>query len=106
MSMMSNDMTAFWKDIQKDINSKLSIATKFDGRVGGTKIAEMRKCHYKSLLNSVKIGNSKTSVMLDVNQQITSYVTITPFKVLEKCTKNLIGHSRLAFNNHESKIDC
>ena len=28
------------------------------------------------------------------------------FKVLEKCTKNLIGHSRLAFNNHESNIDC
>ena len=25
---------------------------------------------------------------------------------LEKCTKNLIGHSRLAFNNHESNIDC
>ena len=27
-------------------------------------------------------------------------------KVLEKRTKNLIGHSRLAFNNHESNIDC
>ena len=27
-------------------------------------------------------------------------------QVLEKCTKNLIGHSRLAFNNHESNIDC
>ena len=27
-------------------------------------------------------------------------------KVLEKCTKNLIGHSILAFNNHESNIDC
>ena len=27
-------------------------------------------------------------------------------KVLEKCTKNLIGHSRLAFNNHKSNIDC
>ena len=27
-------------------------------------------------------------------------------KVLEKCTKNLIGYSRLAFNNHESNIDC
>ena len=27
-------------------------------------------------------------------------------KVLEKCAKNLIGHSRLAFNNHESNIDC
>ena len=27
-------------------------------------------------------------------------------KVLEKCTTNLIGHSRLTFNNHESNIDC
>ena len=71
---MSNDMTAFWKDVQKDINSKGSIAAKFDGCVGGTKIAEMWKCHYKSLLNSVKIDNSKTSVMLDVNQQITNSV--------------------------------
>ena len=28
------------------------------------------------------------------------------FKVLEKCTKNPIGYSRLALNNHESIIDC
>ena len=27
-------------------------------------------------------------------------------KVLEKCTKNLIRQSRLAFNNHESNTDC
>ena len=65
-------MTAFWKDIQRDINSKVSIVTKVDRCVGDTKIAEMWKCHYsKSLLNSVKAGNSKTSVMLDVNQQVT-----------------------------------
>ena len=31
---------------------------------------------------------------------------IRQIKVLEKCTKNLIGHSRLAFNNHELNIDC
>ena len=31
---------------------------------------------------------------------------ITEVKVLEKCTKNLIEHSRLAFNNHESNVDC
>ena len=36
-----------------------------------------------------------------LNHSKKSYV-----KVLEKCTKNLIGHSRLAFNNHESNIDC
>ena len=42
-----------------------------------------------------------------------SYAECTPLfhlikliKVLEKCTKHLIGHSRLAFNNHESNIDC
>ena len=34
------------------------------------------------------------------------YRIIIYLKVLEKCTKNLIGHSRLAFNNHESNIDC
>ena len=33
-------------------------------------------------------------------------IIINKFKVLEKCTKNLIGHSRLAFNNHESNMDC
>ena len=27
-------------------------------------------------------------------------------KVLEKCAKKRIGHSRLAFNNHKSNIDC
>ena len=34
------------------------------------------------------------------------YQLIKLLKVLEKCTKNLIGYSRLAFNNHESNIDC
>ena len=34
------------------------------------------------------------------------HITYRELKVLEKCTKNLIGHSRLAFNNHESNIDC
>ena len=33
-------------------------------------------------------------------------ITAEVIKVLGKCTKNLIGHSRLAFNNHESNIDC
>ena len=59
-SMISNDMTTFWKDVQKDINSKVPIATKVDGCVGDTKIAQVWKCHYKTLLNSVENGNSKT----------------------------------------------
>ena len=33
-------------------------------------------------------------------------LNVVQLKVLEKCTKNLIGHSRLAFKNHESNIDC
>ena len=48
-------------------NSKVPIATNVDGCVGDTNIAHMWKCHYKSLLSSVETGNSKTSVMLDVN---------------------------------------
>ena len=40
-----------------------------------------------------------------INNTILSDIVLS-FKVLEKCTKNLIGHSRLAFNNHESNIDC
>ena len=37
---------------------------------------------------------------------VSNNLLILNIKVLEKCTKNLIGHSRLAFNNHESNIDC
>ena len=37
---------------------------------------------------------------------ITGNLMLIDIKVLEKCTKNLIGHSRLAFNDHESNIDC
>ena len=80
-SMMSNGMTPFWKDEQRDINSNVPIATKVDGCVGDTKV--MWKCHYKNLFNSVKTGNFKTPVKLDVNQQITISVTITPFIVLD-----------------------
>ena len=41
-----------------------------------------------------------------VGGSVHSSKAATSVKVLEKCTKNLIGHSRLAFNNHESNIDC
>ena len=43
-----------------------------------------------------------TVISLDYRQNISE----VGLKVLEKCTKNLIGHSRLAFNNHKSNIDC
>ena len=70
----------------------MPLATKVDGCVGDAKIAEMWKCHYKSLLNSVQSGNSKNSVMLDVNKQIKNSITITPFDILDalkniKCGK-------------------
>ena len=60
-SMMNNDMTGFWKDVHKITNSKVPLATKVDGCVGDTNIAEMWKCHYKSLLNSVENKNCKKS---------------------------------------------
>ena len=53
-SMMNNDMTEFWKNVKKNTNSNVSLATNVDGSVGDTEIAEMWKCHYKSLLNSVQ----------------------------------------------------
>ena len=92
-SMMNNDMNGFWKDVHKITNSKVPLATKVDGCVGDAKIAEMWKCHYKSLLNSVQSGNSKNSVMLDVNKQIKNSITITPFDILDalkniKCGKS------------------
>ena len=45
------------------------------------------------MLNSTKTGNSKTSVMLDVNQQITKSITITSCNILDalkniKCGKS------------------
>ena len=40
-SMMNNDMTKFWKDVKKNSNSNVSLATNVDGSVGNTEIAEM-----------------------------------------------------------------
>ena len=92
-SMMDNDMTGFWKDVHKITNSKVPLATKVDGSVGDTNIAEMWKCHYKSLLNSVENKDCKKSVMLDINKQIKNSITITPFNILDalkniKCGKS------------------
>ena len=60
------------------------------------------------------IADAKVERLQKVQNQAARVLTrsprrdhITPvLKVLEKCTKNLIGHSRLAFNKHESNIDC
>ena len=56
-------------------------------------MAEMWKCHYKSLLNSVENKNCKKSVMLDIKKQIKNSITITPFNTLDalkniKCGKS------------------
>ena len=69
-------MTEFWKDVKKNSNSNVSLATNVDGSVGNTEIAEMWKCHYKSLLNSVQNKEFKKSVLLDINQQHESSITI------------------------------
>ena len=92
-SMMNNDMTGFWKDVHKITNSKVPLATKVDECVGDTNIAEMWKCHYKSLLNSVENKNCKKLVMLDINKQIKNSITITTFNILDalkniKCGKS------------------
>ena len=52
-SVMNKDMNAFWKDVKKNTNSNVSLATNIYGSVGDTEIVEMWKCHYKSLSNSV-----------------------------------------------------
>ena len=92
-SMMNNDMTEFWKDVKKNSNSNVSLATNVDSSVGNTEIAEMWKCHYKSLLNSVQNKEFKKSVLLDTNQQYESSITFTPFNIIDalksiKCGKS------------------
>ena len=86
-------LTEFWKDVKKNSNSNVSLATNVDGSVGNTEFAEMWKCHYKSLLNSVQNKKIKKSVLLDINQQHESSITITPFNILDalksiKCGKS------------------
>ena len=79
-SMMNNDMNEFWKDVKKNTNSNFSLATNVDGSGGDTEIAEMWKCHYKFLLNSVQ---NEESVMLDINQQYEASITITSLNILD-----------------------
>ena len=52
-----------------------------------------------------KVNKDFTVKLVSAMREALNKVTDS-IKVLEKCTKNLIGHSRLAFNNHESNIDC
>ena len=60
-------------------------------------INNMFRTRSLSLMYCVKIAETSHTHQTTVNASL---------KVLEKCTKNLIGHSRSAFNNHESNIDC
>ena len=83
-SIMNNGMTEFWKDVKKNTNSNVSLATNVDGSVGDIELAEMWKCHYKSQLNRVQNEAFKKPVMLDINQQHESSITyITPFNILD-----------------------
>ena len=67
------------------------------------------RVHWGRLLKILIERNVSTlfiRLLLDSYLREKSCVAWGVFKVLEKCTNNLIGHSRLAFNNHESNIDC
>ena len=91
--MRNNDMTGYRKNVHKITNSKVQLAAKVDGCIVATNIAEMWKCHYKFLLNSVENKNCKKSVMLDINKQIKNSITITPFNIIDalkniKCGKS------------------
>ena len=39
--MTNNNMTEFWKDVKKNTNSNISLATNVNGSVRDTEIAEM-----------------------------------------------------------------
>ena len=92
-SMLNNDINEFCKDVKKTTNSNVSLATNVDGSVGDTEIAEMWKCHYKSPLNSVQNEEFKKSVMLDINQQHETSITITPNNILNALKSNKCGKS-------------
>ena len=55
-------------------------------------------------MNRISFAENHSLMRLTKFEPISFLILL--IKVLEKCTKNLIGHSRLAFNNHESNIDC
>ena len=81
--------------MSRKTRTPMSLATNVDGSVGDTEIAEMWKCHYKSLLNSVQNEEFKKSVVLDINQQheTSTCITITLFNILDalksiKCRKS------------------
>ena len=40
-SMINSDMNEFWKDVKKNTNSNVSLATNVNGTVGDTEVAEM-----------------------------------------------------------------
>ena len=59
-------MNDFWKDVEKNTNANVSLATNVNGFVGDTEIAEMRECRYKSLQNSVQNESCRKSLMVDI----------------------------------------
>ena len=60
--LTEKDMTSFWKGIKKDINARVLLAPMINNYIGDKGICDMWQAHYKTLLNSVKISNSKTFV--------------------------------------------
>ena len=58
----------FWNNVKKHNNSR---STKYACSVGGCTgddaIAEMWKCHFQNLCNSIPIDQTKDSVLLELN---------------------------------------
>ena len=93
-SIQNNNNTlvsACWKYANNNANSPL-----------GYNIAYFRNSYGIVIFHDVCVKKIIHPPRLD-NEQ---HMIISELKVLEKCRKNLIGHSRLAFNNHELNIDC
>ena len=57
-SLMTKDMTSFWKGIKKDTNTRVPLAPMVDNCVGDKEICDMWQTHYKQLLNSVETSSS------------------------------------------------
>ena len=110
-------------DLAKDIPSDINPLTYVNDMKNPIVIFDVSREEFKNIIDSLKnssaghddfptfvgklcVDSYIESLTLLINSSLKAGVFPSELKVLEKCTKNLIGHSRLAFNNHESNIDC
>ena len=59
-SLMSKDMTSFWKGIKRDNNTRVPLAPMVDNCIGDKETCDMWQTYYKQLLNSVETASSKS----------------------------------------------